>query len=69
MKAKSEINIDNLPKGVILLTIEDVANALQVSRSFVEKLMAKGGIRVVKVGRHNRFLPVDVENYIKENLY
>jgi excisionase family DNA binding protein len=65
MKTIEKLDILNLPRGIELMTYKDVAAALQVSKSFVEKLAGKGKLRVVKIGRNSRVLPSDLQEYIK----
>ncbi len=52
----------------ILLTGDDVADILKVSRSFAYKLMRQGEIRVVRLGRAVRVRPEDLDAFIKANL-
>lgn len=47
-----------------LLTIEDVAARLQVSRRTVYRLIAEGRLRPIHVGRRTRFTEREVEAYI-----
>lgn len=47
-----------------LLTLDQVAERLQTSRSTVERLQRAGRIRVVKVGRLTRVEERELEAYI-----
>ena len=52
-----------------LLTCTDVADRLQISRSFAYTLMQKGKIPTVRLGRAVRVRPQDLEGYIEANLF
>ena len=52
----------NCPKR--LLTAEDVAQELSVSRAMAYKLMQSGEIRVVHIGRSVRTRPECLEEYL-----
>jgi len=47
-----------------LLTLNDVADRLQVSRRTVERLVAAGRIRIVRVGRLIRVTERELEAYV-----
>ena len=47
-----------------LLTVEEAADRLGTSVRFVRRLIAKRRIAYVKVGRHVRLDPADVEAFI-----
>ena len=54
--------------GETLLTCDEVARALHVSRRMVAKLAAEGELPRVKIGRAARFRPCDVEALIAKAL-
>ena len=49
-----------------LLTLQQVADRLQVSMSTVRRLAAKGKLKTVRIGRNLRVRPEDLAAYIKE---
>jgi excisionase family DNA binding protein len=49
---------------VELLTLDDVATRLRVSRRTVERIVKEGRIRVVHVGRQTRVTPRELDAYI-----
>ena len=49
-----------------LLTSEEVAQKLHVSRSFAYLLMKRGDIPTVRIGTAVRVRPKDLEQYISE---
>ena len=51
-----------------LLTLQQVADRLQVSMSTVRRKVASGELPVVRIGRNQRVRPADLEAYIKANL-
>lgn len=53
--------MDNLP---ILLTINDVAKIMNLSRSTVYQLMNKGELKSCNIGRSRRITGTQVEDYI-----
>lgn len=55
-------NINRLPKA------EEVAELLNISRSFVYLLMQTGQIPTVRLGQSCRVRPKDLEEYIKKNI-
>ena len=52
--------------GDRLLTIEQVAERLAVARRTVFRLIEKGDIRAVKIGRLTRIRESDLERYIAQ---
>ncbi len=66
---RDQIDSQNLPKGIRLYTIEDVMRAWNMSRSKIYRIISQGSIRVVKIEGSTRFIPSDVENFIKDNTY
>lgn len=50
----------------ILLTIDDVADALQVSATTVKRLIREGRLRAVKIERATRIRRTDLEAYTDE---
>lgn len=58
---------DYVDRGT-LLTCDEVARALHVSRRTVAKLAAEGDLPRVKIGRAARFRPRDVEALIDKGL-
>jgi excisionase family DNA binding protein len=59
------ISIDSAPP-VHLLTIDDVAKALQVSSTSVRRLQLSRRLAFVKVGGSVRFLQTDITEYLKK---
>ncbi|MDR1938174.1 MAG: helix-turn-helix domain-containing protein [Tannerellaceae bacterium] len=60
---------DILPKEQELWTYDDVQRKLGgISRDFIDKRIHRGEIRVVKIGKKNRFIPSDIEAYIAKNV-
>ena len=51
-----------------LLTADDVARILNVSRSFAYKMMQDGTMPVVKLGRARRVHPEHLEAFIEANV-
>ena len=49
-----------------LLTLQQVADRLQVSMSTVRRLVAAGRLKTVRIGRNLRVRPDDLAAYIKE---
>jgi excisionase family DNA binding protein len=49
-----------------LLKTDEVADILQVSRSFAYQLMQRGEIPSVRIGNAVRVRPEDLQNYISE---
>ena len=54
--------------AISLLTGIEVAQILNVSRSFAYLLMERGEIPTVKIGRLVRVRPIDLESYIAANV-
>ena len=52
----------------ILLTADNVARILNVSRSFAYKMMQDGTMPVVKLGRARRVRPEHLEAFIKASV-
>jgi excisionase family DNA binding protein len=50
-----------------LLDVNDLARSLGTTERFVRYLVNTRALPVVKVGRHVRFRPEDVEAYISRN--
>lgn len=49
-----------------LLTASEVAERLSVPESWVRKQVQKNAIPYVKLGTYVRFVPDDVDRYVKE---
>jgi excisionase family DNA binding protein len=58
-------SISRSRRGESLLTIEEVANQLNVGERFVRRLVAERRIGFLKVGRYVRFHRADVEALIE----
>jgi excisionase family DNA binding protein len=68
-KTKPTLNESGRPDDrARLLTADEVAYELNVSRSFAYQLMQDGSIRVVKLGRAVRVRPQDLMRFIEANL-
>lgn len=52
-----------------LLKAEEVAEILNISRSFAFQLMRRGEIPTVRLGKSVRVRPADLQQYIVENLH
>jgi excisionase family DNA binding protein len=52
----------------ILLTGDEIAKILNVSRSFAYLLMKSGQIPTVRLGRSCRVRPQDLSDFIEQNL-
>lgn len=50
--------VEEVPVAVVLLTVEQAADALAVGRSTVYQLLEAGALRSVRIGRCRR-IPVD----------
>ena len=50
-----------------LLTAEEVAKALHVSRSYAYKLLDEGKIPFIQIGKSRRIHPDDLEKFILRN--
>ena len=56
------------PPDVALLTVEDVAQRLKVSPSTVRRLIRRGGLKTVRLGRLIRIRPADLNAYIERHI-
>jgi excisionase family DNA binding protein len=56
---------DNVATLEALLTINDVARLLVVSRAKVYELMSVGALVPIRVGERARFDPVDIRAYLE----
>jgi excisionase family DNA binding protein len=67
MDANISNNLDDYKSGgsVILLTAQDVAQMMQISKSMAYLLMQRGQIKTVKIGRAVRVRPIDLERFIQ----
>jgi excisionase family DNA binding protein len=54
--------------NTVLLTADDVARELSVSRSFAYQMMQRGTIPVVRLGRAVRVRPQDLDAFIEANV-
>ena len=61
----NEVSISNDGK---FLKVEDVAGISKISRSMAYRLMERGGITRVNIGRAVRVRPVDLEEFIDKHL-
>jgi len=50
-----------------LLRIDEVAEALQISRSMAWKIVMDGRLRSIRIGRAVRIRPADLEAFINVN--
>jgi excisionase family DNA binding protein len=50
----------------LLLTVDDVARLLNIGRTQVYALVRDGELESVKIGRSRRFLPEQVDAYIRK---
>jgi len=57
---------DNATEDVTLLTVEEAAVRLGISRSTMYSLIRAGSIRSVKLGKRTRLTPQQVSDYITE---
>jgi excisionase family DNA binding protein len=65
MISKEQLYSDvTLPR---LLTAQEVANILNISRSFAYTLLQTGQIPSIRLGRSVRVRPQDLEEYIDSN--
>ncbi|MEM7093719.1 MAG: helix-turn-helix domain-containing protein [Actinomycetota bacterium] len=53
------------PDDDVLLDVDSLAHRLAVSPRFVRRLVEERRIRFLKIGRHVRFDPADVERWIE----
>ena len=58
---------DNVPNIKRLLKAEEVAELLNISRSFAYLLLQTGQIPTVRLGRACRVRPEDLADYIEKN--
>lgn len=54
-------------QDVALLTIDEVAQRLKVSPSTVRRLIRRGGLKTVRLGRLIRVRPADLNDYIERH--
>lgn len=54
--------------NIILLTAQDIARILQISKSMAYHLLQTGQIRTVKIGRTVRVRPADLDHFIQDSL-
>lgn len=57
----------NKDRGNSLLTANEVAELLHVSRSYAYKLMVKGKLPFIQIGKSRRVHPDDLQKFIQEN--
>lgn len=60
---------NNILQSTRLLKPQEVANLLNISRSFTYRLLQSGVIPVVRLGRSCRVRPIDLDIYIEKNLH
>ena len=53
---------------LILLTAQDIAQMMQISKSMAYQLMQRGNIKTVKFGRSVRVRPIDLDHFIKAGI-
>lgn len=51
-------------REAVVLTLNQVAEMLQVSRRTVDRIVAEGKLRTFPVGRHPRVRPSDLDAYL-----
>ena len=51
-----------------LLTLQQVADRLQVSMSTIRRLADAGDLKLVRIGRNLRVRPDDLQTYIEANI-
>ena len=56
---------ENLPRP--LLTVNEVARQLRISRSFAYLLVASGELPMIKIGKSRRVRLIDLEQFINSN--
>lgn len=54
----------SLPITTLLITAEDAAKALKLSRSTIYELIATGNLESIKVGRARRIRWTDLQTYV-----
>ena len=52
---------------MLLLTVDQVAESTQLSRRYVEKLIERGEIPVVRIGETVRITPADLDNLVNRH--
>jgi excisionase family DNA binding protein len=52
-----------------LLKPNEVADLLNISRSYAYRLLQTGAIPVIRMGNACRVQPIDLTEYLKENLH
>ena len=57
-----------MTSGTRLLTVNDIAQQLQISQSFAYALMQRGEIPTVRLGRAVRVRPQDLEDFISSSV-
>ena len=57
-----------MTSGTRLLTVNDIAQRLQISQSFAYALMQRGEIPTVRLGRAVRVRPQDLEDFISSSV-
>jgi excisionase family DNA binding protein len=65
MEKQIQNNLEKLPSR--LLTGKDVAHLLKISSSQAYKLMRRGELPAVHIGRSIRVKPEDLETFITQN--
>lgn len=64
---KNETYVHKIEQNIRLLTAEDVAKQLNISRSFAYHLMKSGKLPYVRLGRSLRVHPRDLDVLIELN--
>jgi excisionase family DNA binding protein len=54
--------------GVVVMTLEEAANFLEVSETTVYQLLREGQLKALKVGREWRSLESGLVSYLKEGV-
>lgn len=49
-----------------LLSIDDLVDLLGVPRTTVKMKVARGELPSIKIGRHRRFIPEDIQRWLKK---
>ncbi len=52
----------------LLLTTDQARHALQIGRSHLYKLLGRGKIKSIKIGRNRRIPVVELERYIEQEM-
>lgn len=65
--ARIEARLDELARGRLrtLLTVDDVATTLQVSRRTVETLISSGHLTPIRIGRQRRIHPAALDAFLR----